>query len=214
MFKNSFVLHLEEESRRLAVGISDSESVADLVRLARSGDKDAFRELVLRHQNAAGGVAFGILGDTHLAADAVQDSFVKAWQRLNQLGDDRRFSGWFLQIVRSSSIDLHRRRSLRGREKYSIDETRDISPGMGPEESLEQVEKSQMINNLLLELPAEYREVLLLKHQLNHSYQEIARIQGTTPKAVESKIARARKLLAEKWRRANSGGEGEFDGRS
>ena len=196
------------------MGISESDSIEDLVRWARSGDREAFRILVLKHQNTAGGVAFGILGDTHLAADAVQDSFVKAWQRLDQLKDDRRFSSWFLMIVRSSSLDLRRQRNSKSRERYSIDEKLDISPEMGPEESLVSKEKSKLIHTLLQELPPDYREVLLLKHQLKHSYRDIARIQGSTPKAVESKISRARKLLEEKWRRANNKEGGDFDGRS
>lgn len=190
----------------------DVDSVSELVRWARSGDREAFRKLVLLHQRVAGGVAYGILGDTHLAADAVQVSFIQAWQRLNQLKDERRFKGWFLAIVRSRSIDLQRQRIVKVRESYSIDEFRDVSPELGPVEQLEKVEKSEVIRNLLDELPTEYREILLLKHQLNHSYQEISKILGTTPKAVESKISRARKMLAEKWLRFQKDESGENDG--
>ena len=206
------VIPVTSESNGLPVESHDSEPVADLVRRARSGDRDAFRHLVLRHQRIAGGVAYGILGDTHLAADAVQDSFVQAWQKIGQLKEDHKFKSWFLMIVRTRSIDLQRQRWAKVKETYSIDESLDASSQKSPEEQMETQEKSLLIRRLLRELPDDYREILLLKHQLNHSYQEIAKIQGTTPKAVESKIARARKMLAEKWQRVGKKESGDFNG--
>ena len=183
-----------------------------LVRWAKSGDREAFRQLVLQHQQIAGGVAYGILSDTHLAADAVQDSFVHAWQKIGQLKEDHKFKSWFLMIVRSRAIDLQRQRFAKIRESYSIDESIDSSNENGPAEELENRERSHLIRQMFRDLPEEYREILLLKHQLKHSYQEIAKIQGTTPKAVESKLSRARKLLAEKWQKVQDRESGDSNG--
>lgn len=190
----------------------ESEPVEKLVSWAKSGDREAFRQLVLDHQRIAGGVAYGILGDTHLAADAVQDSFIHAWQKIGQLKQNHKFKSWFLMIVRSRSIDLHRQRIAKIREAHTIDESMDASSEKGPAEKLEHHERSRLIRQMLLELPEEYREVLLLKHQLNHSYREIAKIQGTTPKAIESKLSRARKLLAEKWQKLQGRESGDSNG--
>lgn len=183
-----------------------------MVRRAKSGDREAFRQLVLQYQRIAGGVAYGILSDTHLAADAVQDSFVHAWQKLGQLKENQKFKSWFLMIVRSRAIDLQRRRFSKVRESFSIDESIDSSVEKGPAEELETRERSQLIREMFRELPDEYREILLLKHQLKHSYQEIAKIHGTTPKAVESKLSRARKLLAEKWQKLQDIESGDSNG--
>ena len=92
-----------------------------------------------------------------------------------------------------------RQRKRKAPEYAQVDSERDVSPDLGPLEKLESSEKAQRIRKLIEDLPPEYREILLLKHQLDKSYLEIARILGSTPKAVESKLARARKLLAERW---------------
>ncbi|MDA9265036.1 sigma-70 family RNA polymerase sigma factor [Planctomycetota bacterium] len=179
--------------------ILDPNELISLVKEARQGNRNAFHRLVTYHQRVAGGVAYGILGDIHLSADAVQEAFVKAWQSISMLKEDERFSAWFLSIVRSKALDLLRQRKRKAPEYAQVDSERDVSPDLGPLEKLESSEKAQRIRKLIEDLPPEYREILLLKHQLDKSYLEIARILGSTPKAVESKLARARKLLAERW---------------
>ncbi|MGE4618359.1 MAG: sigma factor, partial [Planctomycetota bacterium] len=71
--------------------------ISQLVSAARQGDREAFTQLVEMHQKVAGSIAYGILSDTHLAADAVQEAYVKAWRGLDGLRDDARFPAWFLQ---------------------------------------------------------------------------------------------------------------------
>ncbi|MEC9476443.1 MAG: sigma-70 family RNA polymerase sigma factor [Planctomycetota bacterium] len=182
--------------------------IARLVSAAREGDRQAFTELVTLHQKVAGSVAYGILSDTHLAADAVQDAYVKAWRGLDGLREDAKFPSWFLQIVRSRSLDLLRHRKRKAPESVEIDENMDASDDLGPSEVLEQQERAAQIRRLLDELPSEYRELLLLKHDQKRSYREIARLLGTTVKGVESKLFRARQLLAEKLRLLD-GGKGD-----
>lgn len=183
--------------------------ISRLVSAAREGDRQAFTELVALHQKVAASVAYGILSDTHLAADAVQEAYVKAWRNLHGLREDSRFPSWFLQIVRSRSLDLLRHRKRKAPESVEIDENLDASDDLGPSEVLEQKERAEQIRYLLEELPLEYRELLLLKHDQNRTYREIAHLLGTSVKSVESKLFRARQLLAEKLKRldGSSGGE-------
>ena len=183
--------------------------IAPLVSAARQGDREAFTKLVELHQKVAGSIAYGILNDTHLAADAVQDAYVKAWRSLDGLREDGRFSAWFLQIVRTRSLDLLRHRRRKAPETAQLDDALDADRGPGPSEVLEQKERGEKIRKILAELPAEYREVLMLKHDQDRSYREIARILGTTVKGVESKLFRARGALAGKLKRldGSSGGD-------
>ncbi|HIC23555.1 MAG: hypothetical protein COB10_06025 [Planctomycetota bacterium] len=183
--------------------------IAPLVSAARQGDREAFTKLVELHQKVAGSIAYGILNDTHLAADAVQDAYVKAWRGLDGLREDERFSAWFLKIVRTRSLDLLRHRRRKAPETVQLDDALDADRGPGPPEVLEQKERGEKIRKILAELPAEYREVLLLKHDQDRSYRDIARILGTTVKGVESKLFRARRALAEKLKRldGSSGGD-------
>ena len=175
--------------------------IARLVAAARKGDREAFSRLIALHQNAAASVYYGILGDTHLAADAVQEAFLKSWQGLSGLRDDVRFSAWFLQIVRSRSLDMLRHRQRKAPPMAPIDEERDSHGSDGPQDQLERKERSSRIRQMIDELTPEYREVLLLKHDQGRSYRDIARLLGTTPKGVESRLFRARLLLAEKMKR-------------
>ncbi|MAW75800.1 MAG: RNA polymerase sigma factor [Planctomycetota bacterium] len=172
--------------------------IALLVSAAREGNREAFSQLVTLHQKVAGSVAYGILSDTHLAADAVQDSYVKAWRGLAGLREDSRFPSWFLQIVRTRSLDLLRHRKRKAPETVEVDEALDAADTLEPSQVLEQKERGEEIRRILGELPGEYREVLLLKHDQNRSYRDIARLLGLTVKGVESKLFRARQLLAKK----------------
>ena len=96
------------------------EETQALVESALDGDRGAFSRLVEEHRRLAAGVAFGIVGDVHLAADAVQDAFFKAYQGLNQLKDPQRFVPWFLSIVRSCTTDLLRRQMRVGGREIPI----------------------------------------------------------------------------------------------
>lgn len=175
--------------------------IAPLVSAARQGDREAFTKLVELHQKVAGSIAYGILNDTHLAADAVQDAYVKAWRGLDGLREDGRFPAWFLQIVRSRSLDLLRHRKRKAPETTQLDDALDADDSPGPSEVLEKKERGEKIRKILAGLPAEYREVLLLKHDQDRSYRDIARLLGTTVKGVESKLFRARQVLARKLKR-------------
>ncbi len=181
--------------------------IAQLVSAARKGDRESFSKLVSLHQNAAASISYGILGETHLAADAVQDAYLKSWQGLAKLREDGRFSAWFMQIVRTSSLDLLRHRKRKAPESAPLDEDRDAHRAPGPVESLERRERSIQIRELIDDLPPEYREVLLLKHDQGRSYRDIARLLGMTAKGVESRLFRARQTLAGKLKRLDGDGQ-------
>jgi len=183
-----------------------TDDLPDLVAKARLGDRASFSMLVERHRRLAAGVAYGILGDVHLSADAVQDAFVKAWQGLDKLRDASRFPPWFLQIVRTSAIDIVRRRTRWHRNEFPLldsDPGEDGAPS--PEDRMQSAERSVAIRRAIASLPAEYREVILLKHAEKRSYREIARLQRTTVKAVEARLYRARQLLGKLLKREEDG---------
>ena len=180
-----------------------------LVKRALAGDSAAFSQLAEEHRRVAAGVAYGILSDAHLAADAVQDAFLKAFQKLTQLNEPEAFPAWFLNIVRASAIDIVRRRRRWGSQEVALaDEA--IAPGEGaaarqpvgstspasPPEALVRAEDAGQIRAALSDLSAEYREVIILKHLEGRSYRQIARLLKTSVRSVESKLFRARQQLS------------------
>ncbi len=182
----------------LAEELSPSQ-LRETVERAQNGDRDAFAVLIERHRRVATAKAYGMLGDSHLAADALQEAFFKTWQKLATLRQPERFSGWFLAIVQRTSMDVARRRTRVGGHEHGWEKLSDVEgPSSTETQGIDPIvarERGQQIREAIRALPPEYREVILLKHAEGRSYREIARLLRTTVKAVESRLFRARQQL-------------------
>lgn len=162
---------------------------ADLVTQALRGDADAFAVLVRRHQNDLHryGISLGLDGDT--ALDLLQETFVKAHGRLAQCRDAERFRAWLFRIYRNAMLDWQR--DIRRTEVSASDVAEPADPtDMGEQQALRDA-----IGGALAGLPAILREAFLLRHQLGHSYEEIAEIGGITVSAAKMRVMRARDML-------------------
>src|SRR5436309_747359 len=73
----------------------------DIVRRAKAGSHEAFAELIRRFERPALAIAFAVLADGEAAGDAVQDAFLRAWQKLDELRQPERFGAWLAGIVRN-----------------------------------------------------------------------------------------------------------------
>jgi RNA polymerase sigma factor (sigma-70 family) len=104
---------VEKENNELSHELSDE----DLTIRARSGNSDAFGELVRRHRAQAYGVASSIAQDTHLAEDIVQDALIRAFLKLGTLLDASSFLPWFHRIVRNQANSRMRRGGPYAKEK-------------------------------------------------------------------------------------------------
>jgi len=175
------------------------ERLRELVERAQRGDREAFSELVEHHRAIAAAKAYGALGDVHLTADAVQEAYLKSWQKLSSLREPERFSGWFLSIVQRAALDVSRRRGRASAREQSWEdvgrEDGDAPVAPSGAEALIRGERGERIRAALRALPPEYREVIILKHAEGRSYREIARLLGESIKAIESRLFRARQLL-------------------
>src|SRR4051812_3041687 len=90
-------------------GADEADSTEALVLRARRKDADAFAQLIRRYERVALSVAYGVLGSGEAAGDAVQETFLRAWQRLEELKDPARFATWICGIARNLAIDSRRR---------------------------------------------------------------------------------------------------------
>src|SRR5262245_62424927 len=82
---------------------------AELVHAARRGHKQAFVEIVARHQAMVCGVAFGILSDFAASEDAAQEAFLTAWRKVHELREPARLRAWLAQIARNAALGHLRR---------------------------------------------------------------------------------------------------------
>lgn len=169
-----------------AIGSGVSEPVA--VRTARDADRLLDERFVeLKPQLLA--AARALVG-TDAAEDVVQDAYLRAHDKIGQLRDVQSLNAWLTRIVATTAFNHHRRRrGLRDRLPL-LAERQASSPG------------GATFDELVDQLPARERTVLVLQHAYGYRLDEIARIVGTTHTNARTIAFRARRHLAAAWREA------------
>ena len=167
-------------------------SDADLVVLARSGDRDSFGELVRRYQRAAYSVAIAVTGRHQDAEDAVQESFLVALQRLEDCRNPAKFAGWLLAIVRNRSRNLIRRESLRRGDEIPPSAS---ASGPGPDKAADLSALRSRLREALGKLSEVQREIVLLHDLEGWKHDEISERLGMPSGTVRSHLHFARKAL-------------------
>ncbi len=155
------------------------------------GELDAFNELVCRHQHSAWRIAYRFLGDPTEAEDIVQEAFLRILDAAPRYKPRAAFSTYLYRVVARLCIDNTRKK--RPIFSNTLPETVDASPG--PATVLVQKDRDALLRKTLDALPSRQRMVVILKYYEDLSYDEIARAMGTTVKAVERLLGRARKTF-------------------
>ena len=162
-----------------------------LVKAAIDGDADGFTELCRRYYPAMVAIAHSVLGDRHLAEDAAQQVFAKAAVKLPQLKKVNRFAGWLAVICRNVARDMARNtEKLRTTEDLSM-----IAATAETDDDAEEVRKA------LNRLSAPAREVIFLRYYDGMSYEQISSVLGISEQAINGRLRRAKKKMADYLRR-------------
>jgi RNA polymerase sigma factor (sigma-70 family) len=176
-----------------------SLSDAELVRAARSSDRDAYDELVRRYQRQVYGLACVLLGDRSEAEDITQETFLRAWLNLDLLSDPAKFERWVRRIVFGASIDWLRafRPGLYRLANTDAESELLATPSatMSALAALESVEMRERIWQAVAKLPPRYRLPLKLFHLDGLSHAQIAESMGVTESTIRSLVTRARQKL-------------------
>jgi RNA polymerase sigma-70 factor (ECF subfamily) len=169
-----------------------------LIQTARRGDLDAFNALVLYYQDSIYTIAYRIMGESHSAADVVQEAFILAYRRLDSYRGGN-FRSWLMRIATNTAYDELRRRKRRPAtsfEELPGSDTDDgpLLPGssLTPEQVVQQAELQQAIQNCINDLGDDQRLVLVLSDVEGLSYQEIADNLDVQLGTVKSRLSRAR----------------------
>lgn len=167
---------------------------------ARQGDQDAFEQLVRAYEKRVFALTLRMCGNPEDAAEAAQEAFLAVWQGLKFFRGESSFSTWLYRLASNACVDLLRREGRhRAAAGPSLDdeelrlETADPAPT--PQEAAERAELRRQIENGLRALPAEYRQVLILREMHQLSYEEIGQTLSLDPGTVKSRISRGRKRL-------------------
>jgi RNA polymerase sigma-70 factor (ECF subfamily) len=146
--------------------------------------EDTFDELVRRHAGAVSAYARAMTRDRWEAEEAVQETFLRAWQYLHTFDDRGSFEGWLIRICRNRIIDLAQRNA---RHEHPVSEVADLP--VPPDHRGE-------LHDLLDRLPLPQREVLLLCGAFGYDYDAAASILDVPVGTVRSRLHRARQGLS------------------
>ena len=183
--------------------LPDSDN--ELIARALGGDQKAYRLLTERHWSTTHHIVFKIVRDKETANDLVQETFMKAFASLASYRSEYRFSTWLYKIAANCSIDHLRKKRVNALSLDRHLETEDGEMEMEvadysyhPGIDLERKEQRFSIEEAIKSLPDNYREVILLRHRDDKSYEEIAELLSIPVGTVKARIFRARELLKKK----------------
>lgn len=187
--------------RHSDLSFRDEPSDGAVVRAVLAGDVERYGVLVRRYRERYARYAAHVLGSVAVAEDALQDALVQAYDRLAQCRDPENFAGWFFLILRNRCFGERRRLA---REGPPLDEAAAAVPAAG--DAATEAERSELRRALqvaLQTLTPEQREVFVLRHVEDLSYEEIAARTGQTVGALKMRMHRGydrlRGLLKDHW---------------
>lgn len=178
--------------------LSDVELIASAIR----GREDGFEELVRRYQRSITSYVFRMLNNYDASLDVTQEVFIKVYNSLERYSSDYKFSTWLYRIAHNAAIDYMRRNSMNRQsiETENADGAYQLqleSPSPTPEQEQERSEWRTEIESVVKCLPSAYRELILLRHAQDLSYDEIAEISGLPLGTVKNRLFRAREMMRE-----------------
>jgi len=183
------------------VALTDEE----VVRRVLSGEEDLFRVLIRRYQTRIHGYVARMVGSREDALDLSQDIFVKVFGALERYDPQYKFSTWLFRIAGNTAIDHLRKRRPRTVPLETVDpegggvsSTEYRSHDPDPYGQLRNLERGEAIARAIAALPAEFRELITLRHFAGLSYEQIAEVKDMPLGTVKNKLFRARAVLKER----------------
>lgn len=167
--------------------LSDEEVVV----IVREAEREVYAEIIKRYQAKLMRYARSITDDEQLGADAVQESFIKAYINLNSFDKNRKFSSWIYRIVHNEAMNLMKK----NRKQRPIGEDEDFQSDLDLED---EAIKNELINHThqcLSQIQMKYKEPLTLFFLEEKSYEEISDILRIPVGTVGTRINRAKGIM-------------------
>jgi RNA polymerase sigma-70 factor (ECF subfamily) len=183
-------------------GLEDGEIVHRVV----AGEEDLFEVLVRRYQVRVVSHVTRMIGNRDDALDLTQEIFLKVFQALERFNPAYKFSTWLFRIAGNAAIDHLRKRRPRTVPLEASDTEGGVGPflpeqrstSLDPYGELRNVERGKAITRAIEDLPADFRELIALRHFAGLSYEEIAEAKNMPLGTVKNKLFRARAVLKER----------------
>ncbi|MBT4937017.1 RNA polymerase sigma factor [Candidatus Peregrinibacteria bacterium] len=172
----------------------NKKHIESLVKKAQEGEAQAFGEIYDIYIEDIYRFVFYKVGQREIAEDLTEDSFLKAWEKLDTFEQTKHpFSSWLYRIAKNKVIDYFRK------EKVSIEELNiDIADErMETKKSAEQYFNQKLLQKSLVHLPETQREVVVLRYVNELSHKEISEVVGKSEIAVRTLLSRGMAKLKE-----------------
>jgi RNA polymerase sigma-70 factor (ECF subfamily) len=157
-----------------------------------NGDREAFGMLVEKYERRIFNLALRICGDYEDAMDVTQTVFVKAFDRLGTFDTSRKFFSWLYRMGVNESLNQVKRQSRIVHVEFDPP-----SHAPGPEQEFIREESSGLVQTALKRLGDDQRVVIILRHFVDLSYDQMAEVLGIQEKTVKSRLYSARQRMKE-----------------
>ncbi|MGH9703407.1 MAG: peroxidase-related enzyme, partial [Candidatus Acidiferrales bacterium] len=191
-----------EPGSHASMGAEDPD--AGLVAEAQGGGLDAFETLVRRHTRSVYRTLMAILGDPEGAQDAMQDVFLSAFKNIERFQGRSKFSTWLISIARNTALQrLRDRKNFESLDESSEEAEEEFRPrqvrdwGDNPEQMFSAAETKRLVEKCVMQLPAKYRVVLVLRDIEQLPTEEVALNLGLSVPATKARLLRGRMMLRE-----------------
>ena len=174
---------------------------AELVAACADGRPEAFRELLARHRRSVLTLAYHMLGNAEDAEDVAQEAFVRVFQAIPRFRQQAAFTTWLYRIVTNLCLGRQRRRR-------PVVELEALAEPSAPDSPSQQVTEGLAARQVLAQMPAQLRAILVLREQEELSYEEIAKALALPVGTVRSRLSKARACFRRLWSELLQSAEG------
>ncbi len=169
---------------------------------AADGDDGCFEVLVRKYERLVSNCVYSVIGNSpEDIMDVSQEVFLKIYRSISSFKGDSEFSTWLYRVAKNCALDYIRKKKPPG---ISLDSSGDEGEGFdiadtsgssNPEKTALENEKSEILKKCINKLSDEHREVIILRHVNEYSYEQIAEMLSLEAGTVKSRIFRAREAL-------------------
>ncbi|MCL2531318.1 MAG: sigma-70 family RNA polymerase sigma factor [Oscillospiraceae bacterium] len=190
--------------------MAEHHLIPALAQQAAQGNAEAFQQLYHLTRQRAWFVAISITKNEHDAQDILQDSYIKAWEKICTLEKPEAFAGWLSQIVANQAKNYIARKRPDSFADYGDDNAmywqEETDVDLLPSESYDQTEAKALVASLIAQLPEDQRLVLLMRYYDDMDVAQVAETLEVPEGTVKSRLHRARAKLADMLRQAQDNG--------
>ncbi|MBN2130118.1 MAG: sigma-70 family RNA polymerase sigma factor [Sedimentisphaerales bacterium] len=191
-----FLFITEQNGKQdLSVRKIEMSKEMQLLQASLAGDRNAFEKIVAKYQSTICAITLSGTGRLDASEELAQETFVNAWEHLDQLRDLRGFRSWLYSIARNAIHNYRRRKKLASIEPNLTEAV--AKDTHNPPEILIRKEERAMLEQAIMRLPDKYREPLVMFCREQRSIRESAEALGLTEGTFRTRLHRARQLLRE-----------------